>query len=256
MEFSACIEWLFGEEPVLADRITRCAEAGIKSVEFWWWHDKDLRAVAERLQETDVGLTAFITQPEGGLVDPRLHDRFVAGVQESSRIAASLGCRGLLALVGSRVAGADHASQLGAIVEGLRRSARVAAEHDITLLVEPVNTQTEDPDFFLDATSDGLAIVEEVDSPNVRLLYDLFHSTVMGEDFESAIGDRAELIGHIHLADFPGRHEPGTGTIDWPRFFDWLGRVGYTGRIGLEYKPAADTRSSLERVRSLLPGVE
>lgn len=241
---------------MFADRITRCAEAGIECVEFWWWRDKDLRAVAERLQETGIGLTTFITQPEGGLVDPRLHDAFVAGVEESSRIAASLGCQGLLVLVGSRVAAADRSSQLHTIAEGLRRSAPVAAEHDITLLVEPVNTRTEDPEFFLDSTLDGLAIVEQVDSPNVRLLYDLFHSTVMGEDFESAIGNRAGLIGHIHVADFPGRHEPGTGTIDWHRFFDWLDRVGYSGRIGLEYKPAADTPTSLEHVRSLLPPVE
>jgi hydroxypyruvate isomerase len=253
MEFSACIEWLFGDEPVFADRITRCAEAGIKWAEFWWWRDKDLRAITERLQDTGVCLTAFITQPEGGLVDRRLHDSFVAGVEESARIAVSLGCRGLLVLVGPRLGETDRTSQLRAIVDGLRRCAPIAADNGVTLLVEPVNTRTEDPNFFLDATSDGLAIVEEVDSPNVRLLYDLFHSTVMGEDFESVIGDRVELIGHIHVADFPGRHEPGTGTIGWTRFFDWLAEAAYGGRIGLEYQPSAETLSSLDYVRSLLP---
>jgi hydroxypyruvate isomerase len=252
MELSACIEWLFGDEPEFVDRISRCAEAGVGFVEFWWWRDKDMGAIRERLEETGVGLTAFITQPEGGLVDRRRHESFVAGVAESADVAASLGCRGLLVLVGSRLADRDRDEQRQAIVDGLRRSAPVAAERGVTLLVEPVNTRTEDPEFFLDATDEGLAIIEQVSMPNVRLLYDIFHSAVMGESTKAVLAGRVELVGHIHIADFPGRHEPGTGAIDWPGVLGWLSASGYTGRIGLEYMPSGDTPSTISYMRSLL----
>jgi hydroxypyruvate isomerase len=245
LELSACIELLFLEEPLFADRIRRAAEAGIASVEFWAWRDKNLPEIGSALVETGVRLEAFVSQPGGRLVDPRTHDPFLAGVTESAHVAESLGCRNLIVLAGDRRSGVDDLGQRRAVVAALQRAAPRADAYGVALLLEPLNSRVDHIGHFLDSTLAGLAIVEDVDKPNVRLLLDLYHSAVMGELLEEVVGERMGLIGHVHAADAPGRHEPGTGAIDWPAAIGWLQHNGYAGRFGLEYQPTSDTSSSL-----------
>jgi hydroxypyruvate isomerase len=252
LELSACIEWLFWEEPVLADRVARAVDAGIESVEFWSWQDKDVPAIGLALAETGARLEAFVSEPSGQLVDPRTHDAFAAGVAESAQTAGLLGCRSLIVLAGEQRQDVSVGDQRQAVVTALRRAAPIAAEHGITLLLEPLNTRVDHVGHYLDSTLEGLAIVEEVAEPNIRLLLDLYHSAVMDERLEEAVGDRMGLIGHIHVADAPGRHEPGTGAIDWPATIQWLEQRGYTGRLGLEYQPTGDTSGSLSFIERAL----
>jgi hydroxypyruvate isomerase len=105
---------------------------------------------------------------------------------------------------------------------------------------------------FLDRTLEGLDIIEETGHPNVLLLYDMYHSTMMGEHPDEVVGHRADLIGHVHVADVPGRHEPGSGTIDWSAFIAMLKAWGYSGPIGLEYWPTGSTSDSLNLTRNTL----
>ena len=251
LELSACIEWLFREEPVFVDRVGRAVGAGVPCVEFWSWRDKDVPAIGAALAETGARLAAFVSEPVGRLVDPRTHDAFVAGVAESAQTARLLGCRSLIVLAGDRLSDVSDADQRRAVVTGLRLAGPVAAEHGVALLLEPLNTRIDHVGHFLDSTAEGLAIVEEVAEPNVRLLLDLYHAAVMGEHLE-AVGDRLSLIGHIHVADVPGRHQPGTGTIDWEQTIRWLERSGYNGCLGLEYQPTGDTVSSLALITQTL----
>jgi hydroxypyruvate isomerase len=254
-ELSACIEWLFAEgDTSFAERVHRAAAAGLPCVEFWTWRDKDLSAVASALRDSEVRLTSFVSEPTGRLVDPHTHDAFITGVAESAEAAATLGCRSLIVLAGGRIRDATEHDQRSAIVAALQRAAPVAAMHGVTLLLEPINTRLEDPSYFLDSTREGLAIVEDVSMPNVRLLYDLYHSVVMGEQPEEVVGDRMHLVGHVHLADVPGRHEPGTGAISWQATIKWLYRSGYTGKLGLEYMPSGGTSESLSLIKSLNNG--
>ncbi len=167
-------------------------------------------------------------------------------------MARTLGVGNLIVVSGDideRI-GADQ--QRAAIVEVLRRAAPVAAARDVTLLVEPLNTRVDHVGTFLDSTEEGFAIVDDVGEPNVRLLFDLYHAAVMGEDVEAVLASRIADVGHIHVADTPGRHEPGTGVIDWTRVFAWLSAQGYGGRIGLEYLPVASTTESLAAVRRFM----
>ena len=108
------------------------------------------------------------------------------------------------------------------------------------------------PGYLLDATSDALRVIRDVDHPAVRLLYDLYHSIVMGEDPEQVLAGSGDLIGHVHVADAPGRHEPGSGQVDWRRHMAALRTSGYSGPVGLEYTPTRDTESSLELIRRLI----
>ena len=88
--------------------------------------------------------------------------------------------------------------------------------------------------------------------PNVRLLFDAYHSATMGEKLDAVLSGRIDLVGHIHVADVPGRNEPGMGEIDWPRVISWLARAGYRGRIGLEYMPSGDSASSLGAIAEIV----
>ena len=229
LELSACIEWLFAEQPHFADRIRSTALFG-----------------------TGARLEAFVSEPEGQLVDSRTHGAFATGVAESARAASAVGCSKLIVLAGDKLSDAPDREQHDSVVVALRRAAPIAAEHGITLLLEPLNTRTDHIGHFLDSTRTGLEIIEDVAKPNVQLLLDLYHSAVMGEQLDEVVGDRMGLVGHIHVADAPGRHEPGTGEIDWPATVAWLQRRGYTGRLGLEYQPSVDTLSSLSFIRRVL----
>lgn len=252
IELSACIEWLFAEEPSFAARITRAAEAGLPCVEFWTWRDKDIAAIAAALRASGVRLTSFLSQPEANLVDRATHPEFLAGVEESAAVAASLGCNGLIVLAGDRLAGSDDREQRDAVVSALREATPRAAAHDVTLVLEPLNTRVDHAGAFLDATRDGLDIVEAVDMGNVKLLLDIYHAVVMGESPQDAVGDRVDLVGHVHVADIPGRHEPGTGTIDWDRIVAWLSASGYDGAVGLEYMPSQPTVESMALIRKVV----
>lgn len=239
LELSACIEWLFAEEPAFAKRVERAAEAGCGFVEFWTWRDKDLAELAGALEASGARLKSFLSQPEGRLVDPATHAAFLGGVSESASVARSLGAEGLIVLAGDRLVGVEDRDQRAAVVAALRAAAPLAAEHGVTLLLEPLNTRIDHVGYFLDSTRDGLDLVEEVAADNVGLLLDVYHSVTMGEDPERVVGDRVGLVGHVHLADVPGRGEPGSGGIDWAAVVSWLRRSGYGGALGLEYMPSA-----------------
>ena len=251
-DLSPCIEWLFadGDRP-FADRVRRAADAGFARAEFWGTTDKDVSALERAIRETRVVVSAFVSEPAGRLVDPATHDEFLAGVASSSRLAHRLNARGLIVLAGQFRAGVPRRDQRAAIVEGLRRAAPIASAAGTRLYLEPLNTRTDHEGYFLDSTAEGLDIVREVGHPSVTLLYDMYHSVVMGEEPAQALGGSGHLVGHVHLADAPGRHEPGTGRIDWPRQLAALHDSGYSGPIGLEYRPTTGTEASLEYIRAL-----
>ncbi len=147
--------------------------------------------------------------------------------------------------------GVERSRQRDAITEALLRAAPIASKAGVRLLLEPLNTRVDHPGHFLDSTAEALEVINDVDDPAVRLLYDLYHSIVMGEDPQQVLAGSGHLVGHVHVADVPGRHEPGTGTIDWPLQLAALRSAEYSGAIGLEYKPSRDTESSLELIRQL-----
>jgi len=104
--------------------------------------------------------------------------------------------------------------------------------------------------YFLPSTVEGLDIIDELNRPEIRLIYDIYHSAVMGEDVAEVLKGRLDRVAHVHLADAPGRHEPGSGTMDWRRRLQWLTDNGYRGMVGLEYMPTQSTEASLRALRS------
>jgi hydroxypyruvate isomerase len=252
-KLSACIDVLFAEggRP-FADRVRAAAAAGCDGIEFWTWRDKPLDDIAAAAAETGLAVPMMIVEPQGHLVDPARRPEFLEAVRESAAAAARIGCRALVAVSGNGRPQASVAEQDQAIVDALRAAAPIAGERGVKLLLEPLNTSRDHPGTYLSQTVLGLALVDRVDRPEVGLLYDVYHSVMMGEELAQVLDGRAGRIGHVHVADTDGRHEPGTGTIDWARTIAGLRGAGYHGFVGLEYLPTVDSAKSMHVLRDAI----
>ena len=245
MKLSPCIEWIFAaEHEKMGDRLRAAAACGFPQGEFHLWRDKDIDSVREAMAETGATLTGICVDPRRSLVDPSHHEELLTAIAETIEIAKGLGSPPLIIASGFRMEGVSDEDQIEAAKDVLKRAATLAEESDIILVLEPLNDQ-DLPGMYLVSTKLGLDLVEAVGSPNLRLLYDVYHSKTMGEDIAQAIDGRTHLIHHVQFADFPGRNEPGTGTVDWPAVMALLERNGYVGDIGLEYFPTLPPEASL-----------
>lgn len=256
VRLSPCIEWLFadGERP-FHERVHAAAGAGFGQIELWTTHDKDLPRLEAALRDTGVVVTAFVSEPTGRLVDEGTHHDFLAGIERSCLLARRLKAYGLIVVAGDARPGVERADQRAALVDALRRAASIASAHGITLLLEPLNTRIDHPVYFLDSTAEALGVIRDVGHPSVKLLYDMYHSVVMGEQPEAVLTGSGHLVGHVHIADVPGRHEPGSGSMDWLRELRALRSAGYAGALGLEYRPSRDTESSLAFIQAVAAGI-
>lgn len=247
MRFSACIELLFADEhPGFPDRIRAAKAAGLDAVEFWRFSNKDLDAVRSALNETGLPLAGILCEPISPLTAPDAHETFLEGVRTSLAAAQRLGTNMLIAQAGDDQPGIARVAQHAAIVKVLREAAKILEGTGVVLALEPLNDRVDHPGYYLTSTEEGLDIVDEVARPEVRLIYDIYHSAVMGERIEDVLAGRVDRVVHAHLADTPGRHEPGTGTMDWADRLKWLHGQGYDGLVGLEYKPVKPTVEGLE----------
>ena len=249
-KYSACIEWLFAKEaPVFADRVRAAKAAGLSGIEFWGARNKDLDAVKAALDETGLPIAGILTEPMSQITDPQTHPVFLEGVRTSLAAALRLGAPAMIVTTGDERPGVPREVQHAAIVKVLEQAADVVKGSGVVLALEPLNDRVDHPGYYLTSTVEGLDIIDEVDRTEVRLLYDIYHSAMMGEHIEDVLDGRLDRVVHVHLADTQGRGEPGSGNMDWRARLDWLADHGYTGFVGLEYKPTGSTEGSLSFMR-------
>jgi hydroxypyruvate isomerase len=258
MKFSICLEMTYPELEFAA-RAVRVRDKGFSAVEFWAWTDKDLAAL-ERLAAQGLAVATFSGQRKGSLLDPEDWGSYRAEVEAAIPVARRLGCDRLMLLTqelspdGSGRRAPPHLGpreQRSNVVRGLRALAPVAEREGITLLLEPLNTRVDHPGYFLDSAREGFAIVQEVGSPRIRLLYDIYHMEVMRRNSTELLLAHLPLVGHIHIADVPGRHEPGTGELDFVKILRAVGEQGYDGAVGFEFSPRAGSDEALDRILEL-----
>jgi hydroxypyruvate isomerase len=253
VKFSACLEWLFADEaPAFADRIRLADKAGLDAIEFWKWSNKDLDAIEAALRETGLALSGFVAEPMIPLTDPANKEPFLEGLRQSIEVAQRLGAKVLIAQAGADLEGRTHPEQRAALVACLVSAGEVLAGTGIKLGLEPLNTLIDHKGYFLPSTREGLDIVEEVDRPEIGIVYDLYHSAVMGERPEEVLDGRMGKVFHIHVADHPGRGDPGTGGVDLKVRLAWIFAHGYTGPVGLEYRPTSPSSRSVPKVMAAL----
>lgn len=253
MKLSAVIEdhYMFNEAGDMPARIRAAAAAGLDRVEFHMWNQVDIDAVEAALKETGVQLQCLVFGPRVGCVDRSREALFLEALERTVAMCQRLGSKAMVIAGGPALKDVPAAEQHANMVYLLKLAAPRVQAAGMTLLLEPLNTRIDHPIFFMATAMEGLDIVEEVNSPAVRLLYDAYHAAVMGEDWKQ-IFRRAHLIGYVQVADTNGRHEPGTGSIDWKTWLADLKAAGYNGDIGLEYRPSTGTLESLARTREVL----
>jgi len=253
MKLVACIEWLFkAEHEDFAARVPAARALGIDAVEFHLWRDKPIDALERVLADTGVAVSSFCVDPRASLVDPAEHAIVLDAVRDAIPIAKRLGNARMILASGFTRPGISDTQQFEAAVAVLQKAAKMAQDSGTGLLLEPVHMVIQGQPMFVQGIERGLDIVENVASPALRLLADVYHSAVSGERLADALGTRMQLVGHVQVADTEGRHEPGTGNLNWPGIMTLLRDKGYSGDIGLEYLPTLPTQASIQQTRQAL----
>lgn len=248
--FAANLSMLFTEVPFL-DRFERAARTGFEAVEFLFPYEfaaEDIRARIDKHQLQIVlhNLPAgdWAAGERGIACDPARIAEFRAGVAQAITYAQALGVPQLNCLAGKAPEGVDAAVLRRTLVENLRFAATKLRAAGLRLLIEPINP-FDIPGFYLTRTDQALNILDEVDASNAFVQYDIYHAQRTEGEIAATLQKHLTRIGHVQLADNPGRNEPGTGEINYRYLFAHLDRIGYGGWVGCEYRPARTTEIGL-----------
>jgi hydroxypyruvate isomerase len=253
-KFAANLTMLWNEHGFL-DRFAAAAKAGFTGVEYLFPYDYDKNQLLEQLRAHK--LTQVLhnlpagnwAKGERGIgCHPDRVGEFQEGVGKAIEYAKALGCKQVNCLAGIQPAGVATDKVRETFVSNLKFAAGKLKQAAIRLLIEPINTR-DIPGFYLTGSKQALEIIREVGSDNLFLQYDIYHMQIMEGDLATTIEKNLALILHMQLADNPGRHEPGTGEINYPFLFDFIDRIGYQGWIGCEYKPGTTTDAGLSWIK-------
>jgi hydroxypyruvate isomerase len=251
---SVCADTLFLELPFV-ERVKKIAASGFQ-VEFWNWKDRDIDALAAI---PGVRISAFTGYTRGSMVHPAGVEDFLAGVEESLGVAKRLHCDSLFISAGQLDGKGQVAHQIArhpatkwiTAYKTLCRIAEIAEKRNVTYTLEHLNTKVDHPGFAFPVVEDALNLVIQVGSPRIKLLLDVYHAQIEEGNLLETIRQCRGYIGHVHVADVPGRHEPGTGEIHYQRIAETLREIGYHGVIGLEAFPKGDEAQAMLRFRKV-----
>lgn len=250
--FAANLGFLFPEHEFL-DRFAAARQAGFAAVEFAAPYPHPPREIAARLRDNGLECILF-NLPMGapgtfglGCRAERVAE-FNEGVERALEYAAELGTRRINCISGTAGEGDDRALCERTLVANLRHAAERLAGAGIELVIEPINTH-DVPGFFVPTAARAAQLIEEVGAPNFGLQCDLYHTAMMGDDPSSILATHRGIIRHIQFADAPGRHEPGTGKLDFAHLFGAIDRLGYAGWVSAEYRPSKATVETLHWFR-------
>lgn len=255
---AAHLDTMYQELP-LPDRFQAARDDGFDAVELWSWEDRDLAAVRAAADRAGISICCCDGDGPVSLIDPDRREAYLGHLRRSLAAARLLGVPGVT--IHSNGLGPDggvldprddlsHTVKLCALYDGLRASAALAEQAGIDLYLEPLNVTTDHPGNFLRDTRTAAELVRLVGSPRLRVLFDLYHMQLSEGHLCDTIRQYADTFGHVHAADAPGRHEPGTGEIAFPRVYQALEQAGYTGFVSYELFPARSTAEAVAAIRA------
>jgi hydroxypyruvate isomerase len=194
-----------------------------------------------------------VTAPGCGLLNPREREGFLKEVNLSIEAAKEIGAKQLVVLTGNELGGMPRSAQMSNAVATLREAAPILEKNGVTAIIEILNTYVDHAGYFLYYVRDGAELVDRVASPNVKLLFDIYHVQIMEGNLINNIRAHIDRIGHFHIGDVPGRHEPGTGEINYRNVFKAIYDLGdrFQGSAALEYGPVAPLEENLAAMRKL-----
>lgn len=253
LTYAPNISWLYPELP-FKERPGQISSLGFSAIEFGFPSHADLDALEEAVAEHGLQIVLFNQDVpvwdranRGYLVDPGRRDEFKRTLDQALQLAGRLKVLKIMLPAGVELEGLSRQEQRLCMVENLRYAAPLAADAGVLLTIEALNPK-DNPGYFLTTSSEGIEIVKEVDHPQVRFQFDTYHIQMAEGELEQKIIQNSAWIGHIQFADYPGRHEPGTGGIDFHGLIAAINKSGYQGFIGLEYIPLAKGARCLDWV--------
>ena len=255
MKTSCCIDMMFPELS-FAERIVAVKNSHLDAIEFWKWTNKDIDGIAKLISENDLAVSIFLIDSADeklsydltrGILNAGRAGEFVSALRESIPAYKKLGARAMIALIG------EHSPYNKENVKKcLMAAIPVLEENDVNLVVEPLNS-FDRVGYSMPYATPVFELLREINNPHIKMLYDIYHQNMMGDFDIEEVEENIDFIGHFHVADCPGRHEPYTGNVDYVSIINRINKMPYDGYIGLEYmatKPDGETFGFLREVNN------
>lgn len=255
MKYSLCIDMMFPETSFY-DRFALAEKSGADGVEFWKWSNKDIDKCADLLKKENLDFSVLNIDSSDeklsfdlsrGILNSGRCDEFISAIEESIPAYRKLGAKALIVLIGEKL-DIPYEKQIENIIYCLKTAAPVLEKENINLVVEPLN-DIDRKNYFLPRSKEVFEILKEVNCPNIKILLDLYHEQLMAGNLINTVKENIDLIGHIHVADAPGRHEIGTGEINYKNIFGVLKELNYKNFIGFEFRSTLCDEKTVEKVR-------
>jgi hydroxypyruvate isomerase len=255
LTYAVNVEMTWGDLPFL-DRLRKVAEVGFSHYEFWPWRNKDIEAIISLNRELGLTPVQFTASPQRfnlGITQPgpERREEFEADVRAAVAVAKRLGVKKVCVVAGEEVEGHSRAEQTDAVIASLKAGAKIVEPEGITIILEPLNILVDHPRQHVVTSEHAARIIKAVDSPNVKILFDIYHQQISEGNLTGNIRKYKDLVGYYQLADHPGRHEPTTGEINYPFVLRTIHDVGYRGAIGMEMSPKSDPTAAFNAVRQV-----
>ena len=250
--------WLVSKLPV-PDALALLTRLGYDGYEMFDWRDPKVMDIFVSLKDKYplscecLVANKGVTAPGCGLVNPREHEEFLKQTQLAIDAARAVGAKQLVTLTGNEMGGVPRSEQMANAVAAMRAAAPMLEKNGMTAIVEVLNTYVNHAGYFLYYVRDGAELIDRVGSPNVKLLFDIYHVQIMEGNLIESIRSNIDRIGHFHVGDVPGRHQPGTGEINYRNVFKAIYDQGdrFRGSVALEYSPTVPVEQDLAAMRQL-----
>ncbi len=260
LNFSVCIEMLFNELP-FEERFLEVKKAGLRAAEIWGWSGRDLSAMKEAILESGVALAGMcVDSKDAGLRErygktPLVADGsaevFCEVAAESVEMAKNLGVKKLIVTTGQERGELSRERQHENIVDALRSAAPIFEKGNITAVLEPLNVLIDHKGYYLSSSDEAADILHAVGSEHVKMLFDVYHQQITEGNVINNITNFIDLIGHFHIADNPGRREPGTGELNYANIFYAIENTGYDAYVGFEFSPTGSSAKAIAQTLGL-----
>jgi hydroxypyruvate isomerase len=256
LTYAVNVEMTWGKLPFL-DRLRKVKEAGFTHYEFWPWRNKDIDAILTKNRELGLSAAQFSASPVKGFghgitnADPGRRAEFEEEIRSAVPVAKRLGVKKLCVVAGEETKGYSREEQIEAVIAALKAGARIVEPEGITIILEPLNVLVDHPRQLLVHSGDAAVVLKAVGSPNVKMLFDVYHQQISEGNLTGNIRKYHDLIGYYQIADHPGRHEPMTGEINYPFVLRTIHEIGYRDPIGMEMSPKSDPMEAFKAIRQV-----
>ena len=254
LTYAVNVEMTWGNLP-LEDRLRKVKEAGFTHYEFWPWRNKDIDAIVALNQELGLAAVQFSASPVKGFghgitnPDPARRTEFEEEIRSAVPVAKKLGVKKICVVAGEETRGYSREEQTKAVIAALKAGAKIVEPEGITIILEPLNILVDHPRQLIVRSEHAALVLKLVGSPNVKMLFDIYHQQISEGNLTGNIRKYHDLIGYYQLADHPGRHEPTTGEINYPFVLSTIHKTGYRDPIGMEMSPKSDPMAAFEAIR-------